>query len=129
MQDGIHIALSAEHVGEIWGIPITNTLITAWIVMGILAVVAVMVGRNAQLVPGKVQVIFESLFEYVLQYMEETLESRKMAVKFFPFIVTLFLFIFTANVLEFTPGIGSVGFFHGEPWACRVHPAAAVSEY
>ena len=26
----------------------------------------------------------------------------------------MFLFIFAANVIEFTPGIGSIGFFHGE---------------
>ena len=60
------------------------------------------------MIPGKVQSLFETMFEFVLDYMETTLESRKLAVKFFPFIVTLFLFILTANLLEFTPGIGSI---------------------
>lgn len=122
MQEGIHIVLSAERLGEVWGIPITNTLITSWIVVGILAVIALVVGRNLQLVPGKLQSTFESLFEYVLGYMEETLESKEMARKFFPFIATLFLFIFTANVIEFTPGIGSIGFFHGEPGSIEFSP-------
>lgn len=113
MEQGIHIALSAERLGELWGIPITNTLITSWGVILLLAAVAFFVGRNAKMIPSKVQVVFESTFEFVIQYMEETLESRKLALKFFPFIMTIFLFIFTANVLEFIPGIGSIGFFEG----------------
>lgn len=114
MENGIHIALSAERLFELWGIPITNTLITSWIIMGLLIVLAFFVGRNMKLVPGKIQGMFESTFEYILGYMAETLESKRMAEKFFPLIVTLFLFIFASNFLEFTPGIGSVGFFHGE---------------
>ena len=109
--DQIHIALSAERVTEWFGIPITNTLITSWLVMFLLAFVAFFVGRSVKMVPGKIQTLFESLFGYVIDYMAETLEDRKMALKFFPFIITLFLFIFTANVLEFTPGIGSIGYF------------------
>jgi len=110
--DGIHIVLAAEKLGELWGIPITNTLITSWAVILVLGVLAYFVGRNLKIVPGKIQVLFESTVEYILDYMEETLENRKLAKKFFPFIMTLFLFIFTANILEFTPGIGSIGFFH-----------------
>jgi len=109
----IHIALSAERLGTLWGIPITNTLVTAWIVMALLAIIAVLVGGRLKLVPGKIQLLFETAISYVLSYMEETLESKKLAVKFFPLIMTLFLFIFTANIIEFTPGIGSIGFFGG----------------
>lgn len=114
MSEGIHIALAAEKLGELWGLPITNTLVTSWAVILLLVAIAFTVGRNVSLVPGKMQTLFESLFEYVIDYMETTLESRKLALKFFPFIITLFIFIFTANILEFTPGIGSIGFFHGE---------------
>lgn len=108
MEDGIHIALSAERLTEVLGIPITNTLVTSWIVIGLLIVLAVIVGRRATLIPGKFQATIELLFSFVLDYMEEVLESRKLAVRFFPLIMTLFLFIFAANALEFTPGIGSI---------------------
>ena len=109
MDSGIHIALAPEIITEVAGLPITNTLITSWIVMFLLIGLAFVIGRNLQLVPGKTQVLFETIFGGVLDYMEETLESRKLAVRYFPLIMTLFLFIFTANVLEFTPGIGSIG--------------------
>ena len=39
MEEGLHIVLSAQRLGEVWGIPITNTLLTAWIVLGLLFLV------------------------------------------------------------------------------------------
>ena len=111
--DGIHVALSAERLGEWFGIPITNTLITSWAVLLVLVVVAFFIGKNTRLVPGKIQTAVELLYSVVIDYMTETLESRKLALRFFPLIMTLFLFIFCSNVLEFTPGIGSVGFYQG----------------
>jgi len=109
--EGIHIALSAEKLTEAFGIPITNTLITSWIVIGLLVILALTLGKKAKMIPGRIQVLFEFLFSWVMDYMEEVLEDKKLALRYFPLIVTIFLFIFTANLIEFTPGIGSVGFF------------------
>ncbi len=113
--DEIQIALSAETITEFLGVPITNTLIMSWIVVGLLLFLGLFVGKNLKMIPGRIQVMFESLFVYVLEYMEETLESKKLARVFFPLILTIFLFVFIANLIEFTPGIGSIGFFevHG----------------
>jgi len=111
---GIHIALAAERLGEFIGVPITNTLITSWIVVALLIALAVLIGRNLKMVPGRVQTLVEESFSYVYNYIEETLENKQLARRFFPLLLTLFLFIFTANILEFTPGIGSIGFFHGD---------------
>jgi len=107
---GIHIALSAEKLGTFGGVPITNTLVTSWVVVILLAVIAVMVSRRISLVPGRFQTLLESAFGFVYDYVAETLESKDMARRFFPLLMTIFLFLFTANALEFTPGIGSLGF-------------------
>ena len=40
------------------------------------------------------------------------LENELVARRYLPLLITLFLFIATANLIEFTPGIGSVGFYH-----------------
>jgi F-type H+-transporting ATPase subunit a len=114
----IHISLAAEKIGAIKlfgaGIPITNTLLMAWVVMAFLLITGFFIGRKASLTPGKVQLAFESLFDYVLSYMAETFGNRRLAEKFFPLIATIFLFIFASNMVEFIPGVGSIGFFHGE---------------
>lgn len=112
MNGALHIALAPERLGSIFGIPVTNTLIAAWTVMAVLIVVGVLVGRNPKMIPGKVQSVFEMLFEFVLNYMEETLGTRELAVRFFPLVVTMFLFIFCSNLFDFLPFFGSVGIFH-----------------
>ena len=121
MKEGIHIKLAAERVGELWGIPITNTLVTAWLVMAVLAVLAVLIGRAVTMVPGKTQTFVEVLFGGVLDYMEETLESKSLARKFFPLIMTIFLFILFGNLMGLLPIVSSIGVLggggHGEEHA------------
>lgn len=107
----INIVLAPEQLGSFLGIPITNSLITEWCVMALLIFCAWLIGRNPKLIPGKVQATFEWLFEFVIKYMEDTLNSRALALRYFPLIMTIFLFVFTMNELEFLPVVGSVGFF------------------
>src|SRR3989339_572998 len=111
-ENGIHISLAAEQVGTFLGLPITNTLLMSLVVFALLGTLAFFVRKNLSLVPGRVQTLLETLFVGILDYMTETLEDEKLARKLFPLILTIFLFIFTANLIEFTPGIGSIGFYH-----------------
>ena len=109
--ESIHIALGAEQITELFGVPITNTLLTSWIVMGVLVVFAYFVGKSAKLKPGRLQTAIESLFTLAYDYIEEVLENKTLAKRVFPLLMTVFLFIFFANFLEFIPGVGSIGFF------------------
>mgnify|MGYP001611698250 CR=1 FL=1 len=111
MKEGIHVLLAPEQLGTLWGLPITNTLITSWIVLAILIVTALVMGNRLRLTPSRFQTLLEWVFSFVYDYVADILGSRDLARKFFPLLVTLFLFIFTANIIEFTPGIGSIGFF------------------
>lgn len=120
MESGIHVALAPETLGTLFGIPITNTLVTSWAVIIILLTIGFFMGRGVKLIPSRFQLILETLFEFVYDYIAETLESRDMARRFFPFLTTIFLFVFTANILEFTPGIGSIGIF--ESWGGELIP-------
>ena len=111
--EGIHVVLSAEQLGTLWGIPITNTLITSWVVVLLLVVTALIVGRKPALVPNRVQIVLEEVITFVHTFMRDTLENDKVARRYLPLLATIFLFIVTSNLLEFTPGIGSVGFTQG----------------
>lgn len=111
MQSGIQVILAPEKLGTLFGISITNTLVTSWAVLIILMFVAVWIGSRLKLTPGRFQLLFEWLVEFIYDYVAETLESRDLARVFFPYLTTIFLFVFASNLLEFTPGIGSVGFF------------------
>ena len=113
-EGGIHVAIAAEKLGEFLGFPITNTLVASSIVFVVLLVLAFTVGRRLKMIPGRLQSVFEHAVEGVYDYVAETLESREMARQYFPLIVTIFRFIWLANLMEFIPGIGSI-LYHGEP--------------
>lgn len=113
-ESGIHVAIAAEKLGSIGNIPITNTLVASGIVFLVLSILAVFVGKRLRMIPGRLQSVFEHIVEAAYDYVAETLESRDMARRFFPLIVTMFLFIWFANMMEFLPGIGSI-LYHGEP--------------
>lgn len=113
-EQGIHISLSAEQIGTLWGIPITNTLLMSFVVFALLATLAFFVRKNLTLIPGRLQTLVETLFVGILNYITETLEDKVLARKLFPLLLTIFLFIFTANIIEFTPGIGSIGWTHSD---------------
>ena len=125
MEQGLHITLAAERLFNVWGFPITNATLAMWLVTAVLVVVGVLVGRRPSLIPGKVQNAFEMLFEYLLGLYEQTLESRRLAVRYFPFITTLFLFIVAANLLGFLPIYGPLQLARGEEHAALFHPSTA----
>ncbi len=111
-ESGIHVAISAEELGTFAGIPITNTLVTSWLVIAILVVFAFLLKRKLAMIPSRFQTLVEGLVEYVYDYVAETLGSREYARKFFPLLMTIFLFVFVGNMIHFLPGIGSLEFMH-----------------
>ncbi|MBP9749310.1 MAG: F0F1 ATP synthase subunit A [Candidatus Pacebacteria bacterium] len=108
MHEGIHIALKSEVVTHLFGVPVTNTLLMSWLTIGCLVLIAYFVGRRLTKIPSHLQTFFETLFGFILDYMEEVLESRSVALRFFPLITTLFMFILLGNWFGLLPGVGSI---------------------
>lgn len=107
----MNISLKAEIVGHAFGMPITNSLILSLLTMGAFAVVSLLVAKYWKAVPEKLQSVWEMIVEGLLDFMEGILGKRELAVKFFPFVATLFLFILLNNWIGLLPGIGSFGIY------------------
>ena len=105
---GFTISLTAQPLFSFFGVPITNALISTWLVMAALLLGAFLIGRSLTLSPGKLQAGVEMFFEYVLKMLEDTFGSRALATAYFPLIATIFIFILAANWFEFLPLIDSV---------------------
>lgn len=120
---GLHIQLASERLFSLWGVPITNTLISSWLVIVTLLLIAFFVGRRPNIIPKRAQNFFEMLFEFVLNFMQQTLGTRELAVKYFPLIATIFLFIVTANLYDFLPIFGSIGIMHHGELVPLLHAA------
>jgi len=105
---GIHVVLKAEQLFSLWGFPVTNSLLMTWITVALLLIFAFVVRKQLKMIPGRLQSAVEMLFQGILDYMSETLENEALARRFFPLIMTIFLFVLLANELAFIPGVGSV---------------------
>lgn len=117
MHEGITVVLKAEQIGSVFGFPITNSLLYGWGVMLLLLTAAYFFGRSLALKPGKLQAGVEWAFEGALSYMSEVLGSTALARRYFPLIATIFIFVAAINLLEFFPGVGTIGVLHGTEYA------------
>lgn len=110
---GISVHLSPYVLGHIGTVPITATLVTTWLTMCILLVGAYFIGKKLQLLPKKGQSMIEMLIGGAYDYIADVLESKQLATKYFPIIMTIFLFILLMNWVGLLPGVTSIGFWEG----------------
>jgi len=108
----IHISLTAEKVFEVFGLSITNSLVTTLLVMLLLIIFSLIVSRKISKVPGKLQLVFEMLIGGIYDLFEGVM-GEKVKI-FFPLLGTLFLFVIFLNWFGLLPGVGTIGFYEAE---------------
>ncbi len=105
--DGVH--LKADSFFEIAGLPITNSMITSWVVsLFIIIAIRILVG-SPQLVPNKGQIIVESVVSG-LRGMLEPIVGKKVFFPSFWLLSGLFIFIIIQNWSGLLPGVGTIGY-------------------
>ncbi|MBI2285727.1 F0F1 ATP synthase subunit A [Candidatus Saccharibacteria bacterium] len=103
-------ALAAEKLFDVGPLPFTNSMLfgilMAVLVLGLFGFVA----RISQLWPkNRLAYWFESLTELVMGMIIETFGSdRKRALRHFPLLITLFVFILASNLSGLLPGVGTI---------------------
>ena len=101
------IVLKPEILTFYKGFPITNTLLVSWIAMVFLILISLISRLNIKIIPSKLQNVLEMIIEGGYKLTEDLAGSKK-AKLFFPFMMTFFLFIITANWLGLLPGFGTI---------------------
>lgn len=105
----MNISLTPEVLGH-WGtFPITNTLVMSYVVVAVLLLLSFLATRRVRLIPKRLQNLFEVLFEGALGLMDSVTGDRALTKKFFPLVLTIFLFVLFSNLLEVVPGLGTIG--------------------
>jgi F-type H+-transporting ATPase subunit a len=99
--------LPAETVFHIFGFPITNSVIAAWITIIFLVAFSYGVTRKMKLIPGRLQALFEFLIGWVYDLCTQV-AGEKNGRRFFPVVTTIFLFVGFNAWLALLPGFGSI---------------------
>ena len=105
-----HIVLAPEILGHIGTLPVTNTMLVSWITSTLLVILAIFATWKVRAVPAGLQNFFELVIESGLQITEDV--AHKKARTFFPWVMTFFLFIITANWLGLFPGFATISYHH-----------------
>jgi F-type H+-transporting ATPase subunit a len=107
--------LAPETVFNLGPLPLTNTMI-----FGLVTAVAVLLffglaAKASRLWP-KSRLAFwsENLVELVLGLVTESFGDRKKALRFFPLLMTLLVFILVSNLSGLLPGVGTLTYHTGE---------------
>lgn len=79
-----------------------DTIITMWITMILLIVVSFLATRKLSIFPSKLQVVFEAIIGYFSDITASNM-GEKEGKKHLPLLLTLFMFILTANLLGQLP--------------------------
>jgi len=103
-----HIELAAEGVFSIFGFPITNTMLAAWLTILVVAGVCYAATRRMKIVPKGLQNIVEALLEMLINFVDDT-AGKDYGRKFFPVIATIFIFVIANAWLALLPGFMFIG--------------------
>jgi F-type H+-transporting ATPase subunit a len=106
--------------GSRW-LPVTNSMVSTWIVAAVIIVIVRFSTWHLKEVPAGAQNVMETLVESWESLAGSVLEP-KVARWVFPYATTFFIFIFISNLTDLLPGVGSIGF--GTPDPSSILPLA-----
>jgi F-type H+-transporting ATPase subunit a len=105
------ISIAAEPVFDLFGFTITNTLLASWFTMLVLIISTWAITRKRKEIPSRWQGFLEMIIEGFYNLVEGA-AGPKWAPKFFPIVMTIFLFVIASNWLGLTPLYGGWGPLH-----------------
>jgi F-type H+-transporting ATPase subunit a len=101
--------LYSEAVFRVGDFPVTNSLLNSWMTVILVVILALLVRKGLKTVPGKIQSVFEIVFEKFLELFDSITHSREKTMKLAPISLSFFFFILLNNWLGILPGVGSIG--------------------
>ena len=102
------VTLFAEPIFHLGSLAVTNALITSWVVVIVLIIVALVLRSKTSIVPGKFQNLFEIVIEGALDLCDQVTGNRALSMKIFPIAISVFFFILLNNWLGILP-LGGFG--------------------
>jgi len=111
----MNISIAAEPIFHIGNFPVTNSLLSTWLVLIFIITAAVIIRFTYKKIPGGLQNFAEFILESFYNFAESIAKEKTKVI--FPLTMTIFIFILFNNWAGLIPGVGSIGFWeelHGE---------------
>lgn len=105
--DGGGVETAATPLFKLGPLPVTNSMVTSWVVALALIIVIRFAVRRPKLIPTRAQAVVESLVQGILD-LTTPIVGSKVAKPTFPLLVGLFTFILIQNWSGLFPGVGTI---------------------
>lgn len=119
----LHISLAAETLFHVGPVPVTNSMLTMFVVMALILIVFTFLARTATAVPTRGQSVVELIVEMLLGLVEGT-GGKTLGRRIFPLVSGIFIFVLFANFSGLIPGFGTIGIERDAP-ATAEHASAS----
>jgi F-type H+-transporting ATPase subunit a len=113
------LSQKAVEIGQLFGFPLTNSMIVSWMVALGLIIFAQLATRQMKQVPTGAQNFFEWLVESLYAFLEGIIGPH-LVQRTFWFFATIFIFILFANWVGLIPGVGTIGWGHETSHGFRI---------
>lgn len=102
------LPLMAQPVAHLFGFPITNSMIVAWVAAALIILVVQLATRRMTFIPGRLQNFVEWVVESLYEFLEG-LVGAGLTRQGFWFFASVFIFILATNWFGLLPFVGTVG--------------------
>ena len=116
------VARGATDLFTLGGFPISNSILTTWIIAILIIVGVRLAVGTPKLIPGKGQAVVEGLAQGLRDALEPIV-GKQMIGKTFPLLCGFFVFILLMNWSGLLPGVGTVKYQHDGHWLDAIRPA------
>ena len=106
---GDGVSVTAQSLWKVGDFPITNSMVTSWVVSLVIIFVVKALVRKPALVPNKGQLVVESVVGG-LREIVEPIVGRKVFIHAFWLLSGIFVFILVNNLSGLLPGVGTIGY-------------------
>ena len=107
---GLHVSISAETVVDVFGLQISNSILTSLLASLLLIGFAIFFRSRFKETdrPSGLQNFVEMVVEALYNFVYSITENHKKSALFFPIIASFFIFIIVNNYIGLFPGVGSI---------------------
>ena len=99
------VELPAEVIFNLFGLPITNSILATWFTIIVLGLLVLFISRKIRPVPRRWQMLLEFGLGWLLGFCQRV-AGEKNGRRFFPVVTTIFLFVMFNAWLSLLPGFG-----------------------
>lgn len=104
--------LGSETIFNIGSFEIRNTLIASSLTILLFVIIGLLVRRKKYaLVPGGLQNLVELVIQGFYDFFNGIVGDEEKTKRFFPLVMTIFLYVIVSNWMGLLPGFGSIGLF------------------